>query len=62
MIRVQLMSAEDPSVEGGKDAVSRWREYVNTYVMRHPTEWIPMEKETSNRVFLARSDHQHRAS
>ncbi|KAK0505793.1 histone deacetylase complex, SIN3 component [Armillaria luteobubalina] len=55
MIRVQLMSAEDPSVEGGKDAVPRWREYVNTYVMRHPTEWIPMEKETSSRVFLARS-------
>ncbi|KAK0465461.1 histone deacetylase complex, SIN3 component [Desarmillaria tabescens] len=55
MIRVQLMAAEDPSVEDGKDAVSRWREYVNTYVMRHPTEWIPMDKETSNRMFLARS-------
>ncbi|KAG7452216.1 uncharacterized protein BT62DRAFT_926424 [Guyanagaster necrorhizus] len=55
MVRVQLMAPEDSSVEGGRDAVSRWREYVNTYTMRHPTEWIPTEKETSSRVFLARS-------
>ncbi|KAF7312114.1 Histone deacetylase complex, SIN3 component [Mycena indigotica] len=37
-MRVFLVSNDDPSVNGG----DRWREYVSTYVMRHPTEWIPL--------------------
>ncbi|KAJ7508513.1 histone deacetylase complex, SIN3 component [Mycena galericulata] len=36
-MRVFLMGQEDPSVNGG----DRWREYVATYVMRLPTEWVP---------------------
>jgi len=36
-MRVFLMSPEDASVDGG----DRWREYVTTYVMRLPTEWVP---------------------
>jgi len=36
-MRVFLMGKEDASVAGG----DRWREYVGTYVMRLPTEWVP---------------------
>ncbi|KAJ7201426.1 histone deacetylase complex, SIN3 component [Mycena pura] len=36
-MRVSLMGPEDPSVDGG----DRWKEYVTTYVMRLPTEWVP---------------------
>ncbi|KAJ6601223.1 histone deacetylase complex, SIN3 component [Mycena vulgaris] len=36
-MRVFLMASEDASVDGG----DRWREYVATYVMRLPTEWVP---------------------
>lgn len=55
-MRVQLMGTEDPSVNGMRTAQSRWREYVQTYVMRHPTEWVTHdEKEnTGAKVFLAR--------
>ncbi|KAJ7292716.1 histone deacetylase complex, SIN3 component [Mycena rebaudengoi] len=40
-IRVYLMAPEDASVDGGDGAAGRWREYVTTYVMRLPTEWVP---------------------
>jgi hypothetical protein len=36
-MRVFLTGPEDASVDGG----DRWREYVTTYVMRLPTEWVP---------------------
>ncbi|KAJ7602738.1 histone deacetylase complex, SIN3 component [Roridomyces roridus] len=36
-LRLSLIAAHDPSVEGG----DRWREYVTTYAMRLPTEWNP---------------------
>ncbi|KAJ7146324.1 hypothetical protein C8R44DRAFT_973143 [Mycena epipterygia] len=36
-MRVFLMGLDDASVDGG----DRWREYVATYVMRLPTEWVP---------------------
>ncbi|KAJ7185593.1 histone deacetylase complex, SIN3 component [Mycena filopes] len=36
-MRVFLMGSEDPSIDGG----DRWREYVTTFVMRLPTEWMP---------------------
>lgn len=51
-IRVHLMGAEDPSVDAAKTAEDRWREYVDTYVLRHPTEWIPTKSR--NTVFLRR--------
>jgi paired amphipathic helix protein Sin3a len=38
---VQLLDARDPSVDGGEDARARWREYVDAYVTRWPTEWAP---------------------
>ncbi|KAJ7762381.1 histone deacetylase complex, SIN3 component [Mycena maculata] len=36
-MRVFLMGSEDASVDGN----NRWREYVTTYVLRLPTEWVP---------------------
>jgi hypothetical protein len=36
-MRVFLVSPEDASVNGG----DRRKEYVTTYVMRLPTEWVP---------------------
>ncbi|KAJ7603117.1 histone deacetylase complex, SIN3 component [Roridomyces roridus] len=36
-LRLSLIAADDPSVDGG----DRWREYVTTYAMRLPTEWNP---------------------
>ncbi|KAK7031418.1 histone deacetylase complex, SIN3 component [Favolaschia claudopus] len=36
-MRVFLMSTEDPSIDGG----DRWKQYVTTYAMRLPTEWVP---------------------
>ncbi|KAJ7082535.1 histone deacetylase complex, SIN3 component [Mycena crocata] len=56
-MRVFLTGPEDASI-GGED---RWREYVATYVMRLPTEWLPPgsvdddgERVAPN-VFLRRS-------
>ncbi|KAJ7069059.1 histone deacetylase complex, SIN3 component [Mycena belliarum] len=56
-MRVFLMAPEDASVDGG----DRWREYVATYVMRLPTEWVPpgpVDEEgerVAPNVFLKRS-------
>lgn len=56
MLRMQLIGADDPSVDGGTSMVHRWREYVDTYVMHYPTEWVPETKEQgqSSTVFLRR--------
>jgi paired amphipathic helix protein Sin3a len=40
-MRIQLVGTEDPSVEEDKSAIGRWREYVDTYTMQQPTEWLP---------------------
>ncbi|KAH9486320.1 Transcriptional regulatory protein SIN3 [Psilocybe cubensis] len=53
-IRVSLCSANEPSVETDGSELARWREYVNTYVMTHPTEWLPEGKKESSPVFLRR--------
>ncbi|KAL4269176.1 Transcriptional regulatory protein Sin3-like protein [Pleurotus pulmonarius] len=57
MLRMQLIGADDPSVDGGTSMVHRWREYVDTYVMHYPTEWLPETKEQgqSSAVFLRRN-------
>ncbi|KAI0308364.1 hypothetical protein B0F90DRAFT_164360 [Multifurca ochricompacta] len=39
-MRIQLMGSGEASVDDGRTAVSRWREYVDSYVTEHPTEWI----------------------
>ncbi|KAF8971663.1 hypothetical protein BDZ97DRAFT_1135733 [Flammula alnicola] len=53
-IRVSLCSPDEPSVQTDGSALSRWREYLTTYVMTHPTEWLPETKKTSSPLFLRR--------
>jgi len=55
-MQIQLVWESDPSVDGAGDAVSRWREYVDSYLMNYPTEWLPPEgsEETRSAVFLRR--------
>lgn len=39
-LRIQLIGEEDPSVDEDEDGMGRWREYVASYVTKHPTEWV----------------------
>ncbi|KAH0591154.1 hypothetical protein H2248_001252 [Termitomyces sp. 'cryptogamus'] len=52
-VRVYLMSAGDASIETDGSAVSRWRGYVDSYVMNHPTEWT-VKRPRGAPVFLRR--------
>lgn len=54
-LQVQLMGADDASVDGN-GGTSRWREYVNSYVLRHRSEYAPRESESSPRVFVRRCE------
>lgn len=38
---MQLMGPEDASVDEDESGAGRWRAYVASYVMVHPTEWLP---------------------
>ncbi|KAI6161445.1 hypothetical protein EDD17DRAFT_1587540 [Pisolithus thermaeus] len=51
---IQLLDADDPSVGGDQTAIGRWQEYVDSYVLWQPTEWVPSQKRerTSCAVFL----------
>ncbi|KAI6135502.1 hypothetical protein EV401DRAFT_2085142 [Pisolithus croceorrhizus] len=51
---IQLLDADDPSVGGEQTATGRWQEYVDSYVLWQPTEWVPSQKKerTSCAVFL----------
>lgn len=50
---IQLVEPDDPSVNGDGAAISRWREYLDSYVLRHPTEWLSQPKR-EGKVFLRR--------
>jgi paired amphipathic helix protein Sin3a len=39
-MHIQLMGPGEASVDDARTALNRWREYVDSYVMEHPTEWI----------------------
>lgn len=39
-LRIQLIGDEDASVDEDEGGIGRWREYVASYVTKHPTEWI----------------------
>ncbi|TFK41885.1 histone deacetylase complex, SIN3 component [Crucibulum laeve] len=54
-IRVFLTGPDDPSVEIDGSSTARWREYINTYVMTYPTEWLPSAKKGASPVFLRRN-------
>ncbi|KAF5366942.1 hypothetical protein D9757_010834 [Collybiopsis confluens] len=49
IMRIHLMRAEDASVHclGKSQSVGRWRAYVDTYVLRYPTEWLPPQRKDS---------------
>jgi hypothetical protein len=61
-LAIRLMSEQDPSVDGGQKPTQRWREYVDSYVSRYPTEWQPGSADSlkerpgkmSSKVFLKR--------
>ncbi|KAH7914733.1 hypothetical protein BJ138DRAFT_1170371 [Hygrophoropsis aurantiaca] len=42
---IQLVDPDDPSVDGNGSAICRWREYVDSFVLRQPTEWLPQQKK-----------------
>lgn len=42
---IQLLDGEDPSIEGDRTAIGRWREYLDSYVLSQPTEWVPLQKK-----------------
>ncbi|OJA12336.1 hypothetical protein AZE42_02775 [Rhizopogon vesiculosus] len=50
---VQLVEPDDPSVNGDGTAIGRWREYLDSYVLRLPTEWVPQQKR-EGKLFLRR--------
>ncbi|KAF8506517.1 hypothetical protein F5888DRAFT_1642843 [Russula emetica] len=39
-MHIQLMGSGEASVDDTHTAVNRWREYVDSYVTEHPTEWV----------------------
>lgn len=56
-MRIQLLGSDDPSVEeDSKSGVHRWREYVDSYVLGHPTEWMsePQENKPRSPIYLKR--------
>lgn len=59
-MRIQLLGSDDPSVEGRASGEDRWREYIDSYIMNHPTEWMPTQTEDTlprNTLFLRRYGH-----
>ncbi|PPQ77023.1 hypothetical protein CVT25_014839 [Psilocybe cyanescens] len=58
-IRVSLCSPNEPSVETDGSDLARWREHVNTYVMTHPTEWLPEAKKESSPVCVRVGEESH---
>ncbi|KAG9314155.1 hypothetical protein JVU11DRAFT_4941 [Chiua virens] len=53
---IQLLEGSDASAEVDRTAIGRWRAYVDSYVLRHPTEWMPEQKEKGrNALFLRRT-------
>ncbi|KAF8899118.1 hypothetical protein BD779DRAFT_61530 [Infundibulicybe gibba] len=53
-IRVSILAADEPSLDTDGTSRGRWREYVHSYVMQHPTERVPTQKGRRNPVFLQR--------
>jgi paired amphipathic helix protein Sin3a len=41
-MRIQLVGADEASVDGAphRTAHDRWREYIDSYVLEYPTEWV----------------------
>ncbi|CDO73182.1 hypothetical protein BN946_scf185007.g237 [Trametes cinnabarina] len=54
-LRIQLMGPDDPTADEDESAEGRWRAYVASYVMVHPTEWIPAGASSYVPVILKRN-------
>ncbi|EAU92595.2 transcription regulatory protein [Coprinopsis cinerea okayama7 len=54
-IRISLLSQEDVTIPTDGRPITRWREYLNTYVMSYPTEWVPSTKRNNGPIFLRRT-------
>ncbi|KAJ3731949.1 hypothetical protein DFJ43DRAFT_1076534 [Lentinula guzmanii] len=56
IMRIHMMRQKDASVNSVRKPHSRWRAYVDSWVLRHPTEWIPSQsKEAGPQPFLRRT-------
>jgi len=56
-LKIQLIGEEDASVDEDEGGLGRWREYVASYVTKHPTEWISTsdgKKLSGGEPFLSR--------
>ncbi|KAF9531885.1 hypothetical protein CPB83DRAFT_760648 [Crepidotus variabilis] len=53
-MRIWLYGSKEASSQTDGSSTARWREYVSTYVMNHPTEWLPEPKKETSPVFLRR--------
>jgi hypothetical protein len=52
---IQLLEGNDPSAEVDRSAIGRWHEYLDSYVLRQPTEWLPEHRdEGRSAIFLRR--------
>ncbi|CCL98092.1 uncharacterized protein FIBRA_00086 [Fibroporia radiculosa] len=54
-LRIQLVGSTDPSVGEDVSRRGRWKEYVASYVMEHPTEWLPAGRAGGSSLFLKRT-------
>ncbi|KAI9057085.1 hypothetical protein FKP32DRAFT_1584352 [Trametes sanguinea] len=54
-LRIQLVGPDDPTVDEDESAEGRWRAYVASYVMVHPTEWVPAGAHSYGPAFLKRN-------
>ncbi|KAF9059889.1 hypothetical protein BDP27DRAFT_1385647 [Rhodocollybia butyracea] len=56
IMRVHLMRPDDASANSLRKPLSRtrWREYVDSWVLRHPTKWVPARSKEAGPVFLKR--------
>ncbi|TFK56787.1 hypothetical protein OE88DRAFT_1620339 [Heliocybe sulcata] len=46
VMRIQLVGPDDASVDEGTSESERWREYIDTFITRHRTEWMPSAKDS----------------
>lgn len=53
-MRISLLGPDDPSTENRTSRSERWRDYVNTYVLKTPTEWVPASRGGESAVYLRR--------
>ncbi|EKM84028.1 hypothetical protein AGABI1DRAFT_110625 [Agaricus bisporus var. burnettii JB137-S8] len=54
-MRISLLGPDDPSTENRTSRSERWRDYVNTYVLKTPTEWVPASRGGESAVYLRRN-------